>query len=264
MLRHKIYSFLSRFRQREIEYPFKDLKNVAIRPPLESGETLYSLPLIQKLSEKYNLWILFPEDKEIDIPESFSVNRINYPSEINFMRARKMKSKLNMDIDLFIELNRKNAMDFCYMLNFPLCASIYDQEGLNLLIPTDKKPIDDIYNYMAGMLGISLDWDNNIIGLKKWKKGKRPGIHSEIDVELDLVRVKSVDDLYRISFLISEKNELSSMAFFLGIPQVLFLPEEDNFTPPESIKIIRFKKSISREMVKRALDKYSDSTEINR
>ncbi|MEA1913472.1 MAG: hypothetical protein U9N06_06560 [candidate division WOR-3 bacterium] len=251
-----IFSLLSKFSAKQIKFPLEGIKNVTIRPSTYNHEILYSLPIVKKLSEEFNLTALLPKNRETDYFERFPVKIIKYPENLNFINTYCLKNRLkNESVDLFIDLNRRNIDMFSFLLKNPVTTSIHKAESVNLQVNARTASITDNYQYLMDLLGFPISWDSKVIGLPEWEgKTNVIGISSDLEVDDQFLQVKTPKDLYRVSSLITKKNDLSTIAFFLGVSQILLMEEKDPFHPPKSIKVIRYSKSITSEVIKRCLN----------
>lgn len=239
----------------KIEFPLKNVKNIALRPSQARGEMFYSLPLVEKLSEKFEVSVLLPDGKTSDYFQEKSKRIIYYPENLGPINAFRLKNNLKkLSFDLLIDFNRTEVHVFSYILRNPVTASIFDVPGVNITAKAEKKSITSNYQYLIELLGLSsITWELESLkphtSKKEKNKNKNIGITSDISAYHNLKQVKKIEDLYGISKLITPKNDLSAIAFLLKIPQVLLLEKEDSFQPPESIKVVRYSKRITPEII---------------
>jgi hypothetical protein len=64
-----------------------------------------------------------------------------------------------------------------------------------------------------------------------------------------LEQVSNEKELRKTNKLITNRNDLSTIAFFLDIPQVLLLEEKDPFRPPETVKVVRYSRKITPKII---------------
>lgn len=246
----------NRIRSKRIEYPLKNINTIALRPSVAPEEILYSLPLVIALSKKNDLTVFLPENSDFKYFSKFPIKIVEYPRVLSFLGIFLMRNRLKyQSFDLYIDLNRNRIDTFSFILNMPITASIYEDTCVNLLARSSSNSITHSYQYLMHLLGFSISWGEKSIGMKKWKqKYTRVGISSDIGMYPGFYKVSRPEDLYKISSLITKKNALSTIAFFLGIPQVLLIKEDDSFEPPSSVKVVRYSYSITGEVVNKCLN----------
>lgn len=239
----------------KIEFPLENIKRIALRPSENKGETLYSLPLIEALKKEYKLTVLLPEERDAKYFRRLRVKVIRYPQKSGLVAVKRLRNRIKYTYDLLIDLNRKNSHVFSYVLKNPVIASIFEAPGVNITAKAEKKSITNSYKYLIDLLGFpTVKWKTKAIKTKKARKKDDNkeiiGISSDISTPYHgIQRVSNEDDLRKVSKLITKKNELSTIAFFMGIPQVLLLEETDTFQPPESIKVVRYKRKIEPKII---------------
>lgn len=255
MIGNIIFSLLAKIRKRSLKLPLNNIKQIALRPSTIDGESLYSLPIVKSLSEKHILTLFVPMNGNTKYFKRFKIKIIEYPSKLNIFKVFTFKRKLgNLSFDLFINLDKNNIDTFSFMINNPLTASIYEGASVNLLTISDSTPINELYERLSALLGFKLQWRKELIRMRKMKyKDKKMGITSDIGKYPGFLQVKNPEDLYKISSLITKKNQISTIAFFLDIPQVLLVKEDDEFRPPTSIKVVRYSESITGDIIEKCL-----------
>lgn len=258
-MRNKITSsvllFWDKMKSGKIDFPLKKIKNIAIKPSESKGEVLYSLPLVEILQKKYKVTLLLPDAQDAKYFRRLRVKTVTYPEKLGLIGINRLKNKINQQFDLFIDLDGKDSHVFSYILQNPVVASIFEGPGVNITAKAEKQSITNRYRYLIKLLGLpEVKWKTKAIRAKR--SGKKDtdietvGISSDINVSYHgLTQVSNEDDLRKISKLISKKNNLSAIAFFLEIPQVLLLEEKDNFEPPESIKVIQYSRKITQKII---------------
>lgn len=246
----------NKIRSKRIEYPLKNINTIALRPSVAPEEILYSLPIAKALSKKNDLTVFLPEDSDFKYFSKFPIKIVEYPRFLSLLRIFRLRNRLKgQSFDLYIDLNRNRIDTFSFILNTPVTASIYEDTCVNLLARSSSISITRSYQYLMHLLGFSISWEEKQIGMKRWKhKYTRVGISSDIGMYPGFYGVSRPEDLYKISFLITKKNALSTIAFFLGIPQVLLLKEDDSFKPPLSIKVVRYSYSITGDIINKCLN----------
>jgi len=255
MIENNIFSLLAKLRKKSLKLPLNNIKQIALRPSTVDGESLYSLPFVKSLSKEYILTLFLPMDSNAKYFRRFKTKIIEYPTKLNIFKVFNFKRRMgNLSFDLFINLDRNNIDTFSFILNNPLTASIYEGASVNLLAISNSIPIDESYERLSSLLGFKLQWGKELIRIRKRKyKDKKMGITSDIGKYPGFLQVNKAEDLYKISSLITRKNQISTIAFFLDIPQVLLLKEGDEFRPPASIKVFRYSKSITGEIIENCL-----------
>jgi hypothetical protein len=258
-MRNKITSSVlllwHKMRSEKIEFPLENIKRIALRPSEAKGETFYSLPIVESLQKKYKLTVLLPEDQDAKFFRRLRVKIIRYPGKLGLIGIYRLKKKINQSFDLLIDLNRENSHVFSYLLKNPIVASIFEAPGVNITAKAETKSITNSYQYLISLLGFpTIKWKTKTIRTKRSRKKKKNeeiiGISSDISTPYHgIQRVSNEDDLRKISKLITKKNDLSTIAFFLELPQVLLLEEKDPFQPPESIKVVRYSRKISQKII---------------
>ena len=249
------FSFLNKIGSRKIAFPLENINSIAIRPSEVKGETLYSLSLVESLSKKHKLAVLLPEKGDAKYFRRLKVKIIHYPEKYGIIGIYRMKRKIRDTYDLFIDLNEENIKIFSYVLNNPIIASIYDKPGVNITARAETKAITGKYEYLINLLGFSsVKWKTKSIRARRSKKKKDDreiiGISSDINAKYHgIEKVSDEKELRKLSKLITNRNDLSTIAFFLDIPQVLLLEEKDTFQPPESIKIVRYSRKITPKII---------------
>ncbi len=256
MLGNTLFSILARIRSKRIEFPLKGVKRVALRPSIFQGEILYSLPLVKALSSEYDLTVFLTENRGFKYFERFPIEIMEYPTTLSLLSVFLLRKRLkHLSFDLFIDLNRNWIDAFSFLLDFPITASIYEDTSVNLLVRSRSRSIIESYQSLMELLGLSVSWEKEVLGLKRWKKkDERVGISSDVGVFPGFLKVSRAEDLYEISSLITKKNTLSTIAFFLEIPQVLLLKEGDNFQPPPSMKVVRYAGLITAKVIESCLN----------
>jgi hypothetical protein len=255
MIGNFIFSLLAKLRKKSLKLPLNNIKQIALRPSTINGESLYSLPIVKALSEDHILTLFLPFNGNTKYFRRFKVKIIEYPEKLNFLKVFNFKRRLgNSSFDLFINLDRNNIDTFSFILNNPLTASIYEGASVNLLTISNSTPINELYGRLSALLGFKLQWGKELIRIRKRKyKEKKMGITFDIGKYPGFLEVKKAEDLYKISSLITRKNQISTIAFFLDIPQVLLLKEGDEFRPPASIKVVRYSKSVTGDIIENCL-----------
>ncbi|MCK4528159.1 hypothetical protein KAW18_12375 [candidate division WOR-3 bacterium] len=255
MFGHFLFPILNRISLNRMEFPLKGMKRVALRPSIIEGETLYALSLVKTLSAEFDLAVFLPEDRDSLYFDGFNVNLIEYPKELSLLDVYRLKQQLSgEDFDLFIDLNRDYIDEFSFVLNASITASIFDRKSVNLVAHSSSNRITDNYQYLMRLLGLAITWDRETINMKEWTpRDSNTGVTSDIGVYPGLIKVDRSEDLYEISSLITKRNDISTISYFLGIPQVLLLEENDPFQPPSNIKVIRFRETITAEILDRCL-----------
>jgi len=258
-MRDKITSsvllFLHKMKSGKIGFPLKNIKNIALRPSESIGETLYALPIIEALQKKYKLTVLLPDNRDAGYFRRLRVKIISYPGKFGLIGVNRLKNRINKHFDLLIDLNGEKSHVFSYLLQNPVVASVFESPGVNITAKAETKSITNRYQYLIELLGLSgVKWESKAIKVKRSGKEKNTaeivGISSDLNISYHgLTEVSNEEDLRKVSKLITGKNDLSVIAFFLDIPQVLLLEEKDNFTPPESIKVVRYSKKITQKII---------------
>jgi hypothetical protein len=247
--------FWNKMKSGKIDFPLKNIKRIAIRPSEAKGELLYSLPLVETLQKKYKVTLLLPDDQNARYFRRLRVKIITYPSKKGLISLHRLKNRINKQFDLLIDLNGKDSHVFTYVLKNPIVASIFDSPGVNITAKAKTKSITNRYQYLIKLLGFpEVKWKTKAIRAKRSRKEDKGietiGISSDINVSYHgLTPVPNEEDLRKISKLVTQKNDLSAIAFFLKIPQVLLLEEKDNFKPPESIKVLRYSRKITPKII---------------
>jgi len=257
-MRNKITSSVlllwHKMKSRKIEFPLENITNIALRPSEIKGETLYSLPLIEALQKKYKLTVLLPDNQDAKYFRRLRVNIISYPRKSGLIAIYKLKKKIRQPFDLVIDLNGENSHVFSYLLKNPTVASIFEAPGVNITAKSGTKSITNSYKYLIDLLGFpAVKWKTKAIRKSTRKKKDNEEIiviSSDITTPYHGVqRISDENDLRKATKLITRKNELSAIAFFLEIPQVLLLEVNDPFEPPESIKVVRYSRKITQKLI---------------
>ncbi len=249
--------FLSPYKKKSknIKFPLENVKRIAIRPSENEGETFYALPLVEALAKKFKLTVLLPNNKDPKYFRRLHTGIIHYNQKSGPIGIFRLKNSIKQQYDLLIDLNKENIHVFSYVLKKPVVASIYDAPGVNITVRAKTKSIINSYQFLIKLLGFPYaKWETKAVKPKKTSKKSGNevvvGITSDISTPYHgLQQVKEVEDLNKISQLISKKNDLSTFAFFLKIPQVLLLEERDSFQPPDSIKVIRYSRKITPKII---------------
>lgn len=250
-----VFSFLNKIGSKKIGFPLKDIANIAIRPSEIKGETLYSLPLIELLSKKQKVAVLLPEKQSAKYFKRLKTKIIRYPKKSGIIGIYRLKNRIKDSYDLLIDLNDKDTRVFSYILKNPVVASVYEKPGINITARAETKSITGRYEYLMDLLGFSHPkWKTKALrarrSAKKRKNKEIIGISSDITVKYHgIEKVSEEMELRKITKLITKRNELSVIAFFLSIPQVLLLEDKDPFYPPESIKVVRYSKKITPKLI---------------
>jgi len=250
-----VFLLLNRMTSKKIEFPLENVNTIALRPSEIKGETLYSLPLIESLSKKHKLSVLLPDGQDAKYFRRLRPNIIRYQEKSGPIGMYRLKNSIKQIYDLFIDLNKTNIHVFSYLLKNPTVASIYEVPGVNITARAGTKSITGSYQYLIDLLGFStVKWKTKAIrasrSRKKIENEELIGISSDIATKYHgLQRVSEEKELRKVSKLITKKNDLSAIAFFLEIPQVLLLEEKDLFQPPDSIKVVRYSKKITPKMI---------------
>ena len=257
-MRNKITSSVlllwHKMRSRKIEFPLENVKSIALMPSEIKGETLYSLPIIETLQKKYKLIVLLPDDQDLKYFRRLRTKIINYPRKLGPIAIYKLKKNIKEPFDLLIDLNGVNSHVFSYLLKNPTVASIFEAPGVNITAKAGTKSITNSYKYLIDLLGFpAVKWKTKAIR-KSTRKKKDDDENIVISSDITtfyhgIQRISNENDLRKASKLITKKNELSAIAFFLEIPQVLLLPENEPFEPPESIKVVRYSKKITPKLI---------------
>lgn len=225
MIGNIVFSLLAKIRKKSLKLPLMNIKNIALRPSTIDGEILYSLPIVKSLSDKHVLTLFIPMDGNDKYFRRFKIKIIEYPSKLNIFNVFNFKRRLeNLSFDLFINLDKYNIDTFSFILNNPLTASIYEGVSVNLLAVSTSIPINESYERISDLLGFKLHWGKELIRMRKREyKDKKIAITSDIGKFPGFLQVSKPEDLYKVSSLITKKNQISTIAFFLDIPQVLLL-----------------------------------------
>jgi hypothetical protein len=257
-MRNKITSSLlllwHKMRSKKIEFPLENITSIALRPSEVRGETLYSLPLVETLQKKYKLAVLLPDDQEVKYFRRLRAKIISYPRKSGPIAIYKLQKTIRQSFDLLIDLNGENSHVFSYLLKNPIVASIFETPGVNIIAKSGTKSITNSYKYLIDLLGLpTVTWKTKAIRKSSRKKKDNEEIiviSSDITTPYHGIhRVSNEDDLRKISKLITKRNDLSTIAFFLDIPQVLLLEEKDPFQPPDSIKVVRYSRKITPKLI---------------
>jgi hypothetical protein len=241
-------------KSKKIEFPLENITNIAIRPSEVQGETLYSLPIIGTLQKKYKLTVLLPDDQDLKYFRRLGTKIISYPRKLGPIAIYKLKNKIRQPFDLLIDLNKENSHVFSYLLKNPTVASIFEAPGVNITAKSETKSITNSYKYLIDLLGLpAVTWKTKAIRKStRKKKDEDENIVISSDITTlyhGIQRISDENDLRKASKLITKKNELSVIAFFLETPQVLLLEENDPFEPPESIKVVRYSRKITPRLI---------------
>ncbi|MCK4572643.1 hypothetical protein KAT89_06970 [candidate division WOR-3 bacterium] len=260
MVKKFIFSLLNKIRSKRLEFPLKDIKTIALRPSIAQGEILYSLPVVKTISSKYELIVFLPESLGYKYFKAFPIKIIEYPGNLSILGVYNMRKRLkDLSCDLFIDFNKDGIDIFSFILNTPITASIYEGSSVNLQALSFSSSITDSYKHLMDLLRLHISWDKDALRMRNWKqKEGMVGISSDIGVYTGFTKVSKPSDLYKISSLITRKNNLSTIAFFLGIPQILLLKEGDHFQPPSSVKVVRYSGSITGNIIDRCLKHFND------
>ncbi len=253
--------FWNKTKSGKIDFPLKKTKTIAIKPSETKGELLYSLPLVETLQKKYRVTLLIPENQDTKYFRRLRVKTVTYSGKNGLIGIHRLKNRINQQFDLFIDLDGKNSHIFSYILQKPVVASIFEGPGVNITAKSETQSITNRYQYLIKLLGLpEVKWKTKAIRTKR--SGKKDtniesiGISSDINATYhSLTKVSNEDEIRKTSKLITKKNDLSTIAFFLEIPQVLLLKEKDNFEPPESIKVVRYSKKITQKLIDDCLGK---------
>jgi hypothetical protein len=249
------FKFLSRKKSKKIKFPLENIKRIAIRPSEKEGEIFYSLPLVEALSKKFKLTVLLPDVKYSKYFRTLRATVVPYRKKAGLIAIFRLRNKITHPCDLFIDLNKEDIEVFSYVLKRPVVASIYETPGVNITVRSKTNSIVNSYKSLIELIAFtSLTWETKAIKLKKTYKIKENeeviGISSDIPTSYHgLKTVKEIEDLFKITKLISKKNDLSAIAFLLQIPQVLLLEEKEPFQPPEAIKVVRYSRKITPEII---------------
>lgn len=250
-----ILLFRNKMKSGKIDFPLKSIKTIAIKPSEAKGKLLYSLPVVETLQKKYRVTLLIPENQDTKYFRRLRVKTVTYSGKNGLIGIHRLKNRINQKFDLFIDLDGKDSHVFSYILQNPVVASIFEGHGVNITAKSETQSITNRYQYLIKLLGLpEVKWKTKAIRTKRAGKKdndiKTIGISSDINVSYHgLTKVSNEDDLRKMSKLITRKNELSAIAFFLEIPQVLLLEEKDSFEPPESIKVVRYSKKITQKII---------------
>jgi len=247
--------FWNKMKSEKINFPLKNIARIAIRPSETKGELLYSLPIIEALQKKYQLTVLLPDNQNIRYFRRLRVKIIHYSAKLGPIGLNRFKNRINQQFDLLIDLDGKDSHVFSYILQNPVVASIFEGPGVNIMAKAETKSITNRYQYLLSLLGLpEVKWKTKAIRTKR--SGKKDthietiGISSDINISYHgLTKVSNEDDIRNISKLVTKKNDLSTISFFLEIPQVLLLEEKDNFEPPESVKVLRYSGKITPKII---------------
>jgi hypothetical protein len=250
-----LFSLFAKMRSKQIEFPLKGIKSVALRPSVSPGEILYSLPLVKTLSNEYDLTVFLPETQGVEYFKMFPMKIMSYPESLTLLKVYRLREKLKeLSFDLFIDLNRVGIDVFSFILNARVTASIYEGTSVNLVARSRSHSITDSYQYLMDLLGLPISWREDALGMKEWDgKNDKVGISTDIGVYPGFLEVVEPKDLYKVSSLIAKKGDISTIAFFLGVPQVLLVKRGDNFAPPSSLRVVRYSNSITGKIIERCL-----------
>ncbi len=250
-----VFLLLNRMTSKKIEFPLENVSTIALRPSEIKGETLYSLPLIESLSKKHKLSVLLPDGQDAKYFRRLRPKIIRYNEKSGPIGMYRLKNSIKQIYDLFIDLNKTNIHVFSYLLKNPTVASIHEVPGVNITARAGTKSITSSYQYLINLLGFPLiKWKTKAIRASRSRKTNENeeiiGISSDISTQYHgLQRVSEEKELRKVSKLITKRNDLSAIAFFLEIPQVLLLEEKDPFQPSDSIKVVRYSKKITPKMI---------------
>jgi hypothetical protein len=250
-----IFTLLNKMTTKKIEFPLENIKTIALRPSTIKGETLYSLPLVESLSKKNKLSVLLPNGQDAKYFRRLRPKIIRYPEKSGPVGMYRLRNTIKDSYDLLIDLNETNIQVFSYLLKNPIVASINDVPGVNITTRAQKKSITGKYQYLIDLLGFPpVKWKTKAIRARRSSKKRKQeeiiGISFDISTQYHgLHRVSDEDSLRKVSKLITKRNELSVIAFFLEIPQVLLLEEKDIFQPPDSIKVVRYSRKITPKII---------------
>ena len=250
-----VFPLLNKISSKKIEFPLENITTIALRPSTTNGETLYSLPLVESLLKKHKLSILLPDEQDVEYFRRLRVKTIRYPEKSGPIGMYRLKKDIKDRYDLLIDLNETNIHVFSYLLKNPIVASINEVPGVNITAKATTKSITGKYQYLIDLLGFpTLKWKTKAIrarrSSKKREKEEIIGISSDISTQYHgLHRISNEDSLRKVSKLITKRNDLSAIAFFLEIPQVLLLEEKDPFQPPDSIKVVRYSRKITSKII---------------
>ncbi len=250
-----VFPLLNKIQSKKIEFPLENIKTIALRPSEIKGETLYSLPLLESLSKKHKLSVLLPDEQDAKYFRRLRTKIIRYPKKSGPIAMYRLRNKIKNSYDLLIDLNETNIQVFSYLLKNPIVASINEAPGVNITARASTKSITGKYQYLFDLLGFrTLKWKTKALrarrSSKKREKEEIIGISSDISTQYHgLHKVSAEDSLRKVSKLITKRNDLSAIAFFLEIPQVLLLEEKDPFQPPDSIKVVRYSRKITPKII---------------
>jgi hypothetical protein len=251
----EVFLFLHKTKSKKIEFPLKNIKTIALLTSEIKGEILYSLPLVESLAKKFKLAVLLNDNQDAKYFKRLRVNIINYPERSGLIGMYRIKNSIKQTYDLLIDLNGTNTKFFSFILKGPVVASIYDVPGVNITARAGTKSITNSYQYIIDLLGFpNVKWSTKAIRAKRSRKKSTGeeiiGISSDISTQYHgLKKVSNEDDLRKVSKLITIKNDLSVISFFMEIPQVLLLEEKDSFQPPDSIKVVRYSRKITPKVI---------------
>jgi hypothetical protein len=258
-MRNKInsifFSFLNKIRSRKIGFPLENVNNIAIRPSTNKGEALYSLPIIESLSKKHKVTVLLPEGCSAKYFRRLKPKIIRYSEKSGIIGIYRLKKRMKGSYDLLIDLNDKDIRIFAYVLKNPVVASINEAPGVNITARAETKAITGRYQYLVNLLGFPpVKQKTKAIRTRRSKKKKDEkeiiGISSDIPTKYHgIEKVSDEKELRKLTKLITKRNELSAIAFFLDVPQVLLLEQKDPFRPPESIKVLRYSRKITPKII---------------
>ncbi len=250
-----VFPLLNNIQSKKVEFPLENINKIALRPSEIKGETLYSLPLVESLSKKHKLSVLLPDEQDAKYFRRLRAKIIRYPGKSGPIGMYRLRNNIKDSYDLLVDLNETNIQVFSYLLKNPIVASTNEVPGVNITARAQKKSITGKYQYLIDLLGFSaLKWRTKALRARRYSKKREKeeiiGISSDISTQYHgLHRVSDEDNLRKVSKLITKRNDFSAIAFFLEIPQVLLLEENDPFEPPESIKVVRYSRKITQKII---------------
>jgi len=250
-----VFLLWTKMKTKRIEFPLENINTIALRPSETNGETLYSLPLVESLTKKSKLTVLLPDGQDAKYFRRLRARIIHYPEKSGPIGIYRLRNSIKQTYDLLIDLNGVNTHVFSYLLKKPIVASIHDGPGVNITAKAVTKSITNRYQYLIDLLGFPpVKWKTRAIRARRSRKTNENeeiiGISSDISTKYHgLKKISEEKELRKVSKLITKRNDLSAIAFFLEIPQVLLLEEKDPFQPPDSIKVVRYSRKITPKLI---------------
>jgi len=232
-----------------------EIRNIMVVPPLNEGETLFSLPLINTISDHFYVSVILPETL-MDLRRFFDVPLVFIPDNISIIKFIKIKGQYHYNKpDLIILFDYKYLWVLKRIFSPRFTLSVDGEAKTNIVFKTGFQPLNKKFEMIVELLGIKPKEIRFPINRKR-------KIVLGISLRDNAIRVEGVkevhtpNDLEKISHLITTKGRMAEIGYVEGKTLILLLRGDDKFIPPEDVRVVRYTGNLETKTIERLISEF--------